>query len=383
MNDKNESQPMKAVILMPLAEQRGGGELTLVHLMQEGQDAGVDWLVIFFEDGPMVAQIQALGVETRVIKTGRAREVGRGLSAVTRIARQVRRHRADLIVSWMGLAHFYGSLAGLLTRTPVVWYQQGMPNPLDRIDRLLTRLPSRGILTVSKAGQAAQEKLPPPRPTLLVNPGVELDRFDPAALPTPTEARRKLGLPEHGPLIGIVGRMQKWKGIHVLIEAMPEVLQAYPDAHCVVVGGVHDLEPDYPAYLNERIAALHLQDAVIQAGLQRNVPEWMQAFDVIVHASDREPFGLVVIEALALGKPVVAGDAGGPSEVITDGKNGLLTPYGDSPALARAILKYLADPSWAADVGQAAQARAQEFSTHQYARNFIAALRSLLPGAFG
>ena len=57
--------------------------------------------------------------------------------------------------------------------------------------------------------------------------------------------------------------------------------------------------------------------------------------DVIVHASDHEPFGIVVIEAMALGKPVVAGDAAGPTEIITDGVNGLLTPYGDAAALAQ------------------------------------------------
>ena len=368
---------------MPLAEQRGGGELTLVHLMQQERDGGVEWLVIFFEDGPMVAQIQAFGVETLVIKTGRAREAGRFLGAVAQIARQTRRYQADLIVSWMGLAHFYGSFAGMLTHTPSVWYQQGMPNPSDPIDRLLTRLPSLGILTVSKSGQEAQAKLPPPRPTLLVSPGVELERFDPESLPTPEEARRKLALPEHGPLIGIVGRLQRWKGVHVLIEAMPAVLQVHPDAHCIVVGGVHDLEPDYPAYLRKRISALNLQNTVIEAGLQHNVPEWMQAFDIVVHASDREPFGLVVIEAMALGKPTIAGDDGGPREIITHGRNGLLTPYGDSPALACAILKYLADPAWAADVGAAARTRAQEFSTQKYAQNLIAALRTLLPGVTG
>ncbi len=83
------------------------------------------------------------------------------------------------------------------------------------------------------------------------------------------------------------------------------------------------------------------------AGAQTNIPEWMQAMDVMVHASDREPFGIVVLEAMALGKPLVAGAEGGPREIITEGVNGLLTPYDDAPALAQAIARYLNDPEWA------------------------------------
>ena len=124
--------------------------------------------------------------------------------------------------------------------------------------------------------------------------------------------------------------------MHVLVEAMPAILEAHPDAHCVLVGGDHAQEPDYPAFLRERIDGLSLTEKVTLTGLQSNVPKWMQAMDVIVHASDQEPFGIVVIEAMALGKPVVAGNAAGPTEVITEGVNGLLTPYGDAAALLHA-----------------------------------------------
>ena len=100
--------------------------------------------------------------------------------------------------------------------------------------------------------------------------------------------------------------------------------------------------------------------------------------DVIVHASDQEPFGIVVIEAMALGKPVVAGNAAGPTEVITEGVNGLLTPYGDAAALAAAILRYLDDPEFARRTGEAAKLRALEFSTRRYAENCVAALQDLM-----
>lgn len=375
---KQNGLAFRVAILMPLAEQRGGGELMLLHLMQQGREAGVDWLVVFFEPGPMVAQFQAMGVDAVVVETGRLRQAGRYLAAVGALARLMRRRRVDVIVGWMAMAHVYGCPVGLLSRTPSLWYQLGVSSRRSWLDRLASSLPGLGVITLSHAGERAQADLAPGRPTRLVYPGVELDRFDPHSLPAPAEARRRLGLSETGPLIGIVGRLQRWKGMHVLIDAMPQVLRLHPDAHAVVVGGTHSLEPDYPDLLERRIADLNLKDKVTLVGLQRNVPEWMQAFDIFVHASDHEPFGIVIIEAMALGKAVIAGDGGGPTEIITDGRNGLLTPYGDAGALAGAILKYLADPAGAANAGAAARKRAQDFSTQRYTLNFIAALRSLL-----
>lgn len=99
--------------------------------------------------------------------------------------------------------------------------------------------------------------------------------------------------------------------------------------------------------------------------------------DVIVHASDREPFGIVVVEAMALGKPVIAGSAGGPAEIIVDGMHGLLTPFGDASALATAIRRYLGDPAFAAQAGAAALARAQEYSAEAYAARLSAVILDL------
>lgn len=367
---------MKVIAIMPLAEQRGGGEMMFWDLMQQGREAGIEWLAIFLEDGPMVEQVRSLGIDTKVIASGRLRQVHRWISAVFQIAVIARRERANVIVNWMWITHIYGGMAAIASGLPAVWYQLEVPDGKSWLVRLATLLPARAIVTLSKDGQAGQAQIWPHRPTSLVYPGVALDRFEPAVLPSPMEARMKLDLPLHGPLIGIVGRLQRWKGMHVLVNAMPQILQRYPDAHCVVVGGKHDLEGDYEEFLKAQIAALGLGDRVLMVGLQRNVPEWMQAMDIFIHASDKEPFGIVIIEAMALGKPVIAGNAGGPTEIITDDVNGLLTPYGDADALAIAILRYLNDPELAHNIGVAARQRALDFSTQRYAQNFINVVRA-------
>ncbi|MBI3568266.1 MAG: glycosyltransferase family 4 protein [Gemmatimonadetes bacterium] len=365
---------------MPLATPFGGGEQMLRQLLRHGRGHGVEWIVCYLRDGPMVDEARALGVETHVVDAGRFRNVVRRIGAIRRVAALARSRQADLVVGWMVAGQLTAGPAAWLAGAPCVWYQVGTPRP-DWLDRVASWLPARGVLVLSREGGAAQARLTPKSRQWLVYPGASLDAFDPRALPTPAEARRRLGLPERGTLIGMVARLQRWKGVHVLVEAMPAILAARPDAHAVIVGGPHETEPGYGAALAERASALGVSHAVRLAGFQSNVPEWMQAMDVIVHASDHEPFGIVVIEAMALGKPVVAGSAGGPAEIITDGRDGLLTPYGDAPALAAAVLRILRDPSLAERLGHAARGRAADFDDRRYAVAVIAALREAAGGA--
>lgn len=368
---------MKVLVVMPLARQLGGGELMLQQLLRHAESAGAQFTVVFLRDGPMVAEARAQGHDVYVVDAGRFRQPLKRAMAARRIAQIARDSEVDVILGWMVAAQPLAGVAALLAGVPSVWYQVGLPGR-GWLDLVATAIPARGILVLSRAGGEAQRKLRPSRPQKLVYPGTSLAAFKQDALPTPAEARAQLGLPADGPLIGIVGRLQGWKGIHVLIEAMPAILARYPDVHAVIVGGKHDLEPEYEAKLARRISALGLTARVTLAGFQQNIPLWMQAMDVVVHASDNEPFGIVVIEAMALGKPVVAGARGGPAEVITEGVNGLLSPFGDAAALATAVLRYLDDPTFAAACGARARTRAADFSDERYAANVVQAIRDLI-----
>ena len=368
---------MKVGIVMPLGTQLGGGEKTLVDLLKNTRGSNIEWVIFFLQDGPMLEECRKLGADVELVPSGRVRELFKLFRSVRYISKSIRRKGIEIILSWMWIAHFRGGLAAMMMGIPACWYSQENPNHDTFIRRLVSRIPAKGVLTVSQLGYEKQKELTPEKAVALVYPGVDLQDFQPAILPSAQVARSNLGLPAEGPLIGIVGRMQCWKGIHVLLEAMPNVLNSYPDAHCVVVGERHDLESEYYDYLCKRIDELGLKKKVYMVGQQQNVAEWTQAMDVVVHASDNEPFGLVVVEAMALGKPLVAGSNGGPTEIITDGVNGLLSPYGDEIQLSEQILRYLNDPEFALKVGAAAQQRAREFSTKQYAMNFIAALQGM------
>lgn len=361
---------MNALILMPIAEKRGGAEQLLRMFLSRLPDLRLECTIVFLEDGPMHQECIESGLSSTVIPAGRLRHVGRSIQTVRRIAELASETRADLIFSWMPTAHLYGAFASAIASIPGAWYQHGLPQNTTWLNRLVSFLPAAGVIACSETVAQAEREHWPEHPTKIVPPCVDTDRFDPAVLPSPEAVRQQLNLPDGGPLIGTVGRLQRWKGMHTLVRAMPKVLARYPDAHALIVGGRHEHEPEYEAFLAREIEMRGLQDRILRVGFQSNVPLWMQAMDVFVHAADHEPFGMVILESMSLGKPVVAGDQGGPTEIITEGENGLMAPYEDADALARQILRYLDNPDFARQMGDNARERALDFGPEAYARQF-------------
>lgn len=367
-------KPLRVLVVMPLATALGGAEMSLRQLLARGRGQGVEWTVVFLRDGPMVAEARALGAEVHVVEAGRIRQIVRRARAIRRIARIATSGGAELVLGWMAAGQLTAGAVAMAAGLPCMWFQAGTPRP-DWIDRIATLLPARGVIVVSRAAGVAQARVRPARRQWLVYPGASLDAFDPSRLPTPAASRAALGLPQSGPLVGTVGRLQRWKGVHVFIAAIARVRSVRHDVRAVVVGGAHETEPAYAEALRAQADALGLAGVVSFAGFQSNVADWMQAMDVVVHASDREPFGIVVVEAMALGKPVVAGAEGGPAEILANGETGTLVRHGDDKSLADAILRYLDDHVFAARVGAAARARAAAFDDRTFAANIIAALR--------
>jgi glycosyltransferase involved in cell wall biosynthesis len=168
-----------------------------------------------------------------------------------------------------------------------------------------------------------------------------------------TALRRELGLPAGKPVIGIVGRLQPWKGQHRLIRALAELRQGGRDACVLVVGGTaYDLSPEYEPYLRGLVRELGMEASVVFAGQVADPTPFLGLMDVLVNASYPEPFGIVLIEAMALGVAVVAVDAGGPAEIIVADQSGVLVPNPDPKALARALERLLLDDGLRREVAQ-------------------------------
>ena len=374
---KPSSQPIRLAIVMPSAHPHGGAEEALVHLLRNQAAAKLSAvLVILLEEGELKEVFKSTGAAVEVVPSGRLREPWKQVAAVLKIRQLLKRDRMDAVLGWMTKAHIYGGPAARLAGVPSIYFQMGVPDN-GVVDRLSRLVPAAGALACSDFAAREQQACVRYR-VFGVALAADVSRFSEAAKHSPADTRRRLGLDPDRPLVGIVGRLQRWKGMHVYVEAMARVLREIPDCRGVIVGGKHHLEPDYADWLAEKVQALGVSKEVRMVGVQRNVPEWMQAMDVVVHASEREPFGIVVVEAMALGKPVVATRPGGPEEIITRDSDGQLVTWNEPDELADAILKYLRDPEWASSVGQRARQRSGEYTMEKFAERVGNALRKLL-----
>lgn len=357
---------------MPTGDIRGGAEQSLLQAVQHRKPSS-NWTVVLLERGPIEERLREMDADVVVVDAGRMRELARFVQTVRTLRSLLKSGRFDVAIGWMTKAQLYLALAARRAGIPSVWFHLSTPNRRFWMDRLAARLPTKAIFTVSREAQRAQQAFTRV-PVELIYPGADLDRFAADSLPSVHDARAELGMAGDGPVVGIVGRLQRWKGVDVLVRAMPTVIRRFPNATCAVVGGEHPLEPGYLTELTGLTTQLGLDGNVAFAGLRPDPERWMQAMDVVVHASDREPFGIVIVEAMSLGKPVIATDAGGPSEIVTNGVDGLLVPFGDHAALAAAILRVLEDSELAARLGAEARRTASRFGAGEFAENLHAAL---------
>jgi glycosyltransferase involved in cell wall biosynthesis len=342
---------VRVLINVPWSDRRGGAEAMLQTVL-DGVDEGEHELeIVFLEDGSWPAELVDAGVRVCVIPAGRLRQAHRWLRTVIRLATIFRHRRPDVIFNWSGKTQLYGApaamLAGMSDR--VIWFQHAIP-ARSSLDACATLLPARGIVCYSRAAAQAQARLFPHRPTPIIPAG--------AVPPSPATEPPPLKLPATVPVVGLVGRLQPWKGQDRLLRAQALLRARGRDMHTVIVGGdSYGLSPEYARQLAPLVHELGLDDAVTMTGEVPDAGPYIEQMDILVNASDPEPFGIVLLEAMARAVPVVAVDAGGPAEVIEHGQTGWLAGSGAPEALADALEPLLASPALRRSLGQAGRER--------------------------
>jgi glycosyltransferase involved in cell wall biosynthesis len=274
------------------------------------------------------------------------------------VRRALLRARPALVHSNTLKCHLMAGLAARACRLPVVWHMRDIvPEPgawamLARVARMVRPR----VIAISEAD--ARHVRPLGLPITVVHNGVPLDDFAPGE-PSPA-LRAELGLrPEHRVLM-VVSRLTPWKGHRQLLEAMPAVLERFTDARLVVVGTTAFWDDAYADELRTLAGRLGLADAVVWTGHRKDVPDLLRLCEVFVLPSRDEPFGRAIVEAMATGKPVVAGRAGGVPEICPDGECGHLVDPEDAAGIAEALVALLAEPDRAREMGLAGLARARE-----------------------
>lgn len=250
-------------------------------------------------------------------------------------------------------------IAAKLLRLKCVVHQRGI-SALPRSAVRLAKLADHFICVSDAARQNLLEHgLSPERCTAIHN-GINMDALERQIQRDPATVRAALGLAPDTIVVGLAGMIRRWKGQHVLIGAMARLRAAHPNIKAIIMGGVSDQDPRDRAYLaeiQELIRQHDLGDVVRILEYQPNAPEFLQIFDVMVHtAIDPEPFSRVVIEGMALGRPIVGSNTGGTPEAIEDGVSGYLVEADNPEALADRIDLLVRRPDLRRSIGAAARA---------------------------
>lgn len=273
----------------------------------------------------------------------------------------------------------HGLLAARLTGTPTINHNRSFVYPSPGEQRWL--MPAlKGMIFISQAmADAHLQHLRHPLPYRVIPNAVDLRLFQ---SPAPREVMRAgWGVPTDAWVVGMAGRIEPWKGQHVFVEAFAQLARDHAHVYGLLVGDADTpTGQGYKQQLLARIRDLGLEGRLLWLGHREDMPDVLAAVDVLVHASvEPEPFGRVIIEGMAAGKPVIASAAGGVLEIIRDGVDGLLVPPGDVPALLRALTWLFTHPDAAQTMGQRARATvAQRYTIDRHVEAVTAFYRDVL-----
>jgi glycosyltransferase involved in cell wall biosynthesis len=270
-------------------------------------------------------------------------------------------------------AHFYGSIAGRLCSIPVLWRFHDILSPTDFSPMLIRaiiffgkRFPIK-ILTVSNLARdhLVKDGLKGDKIEVIFS-GIDNELFE--CRDVLKNIRNELHIGDNAKLVGCIGRIIPQKGQKSLLLAIPEVIKKFPETFFLIVGEVFLKEEGYKEELLEIIKKHNIEDRVKFTGFRDDIGDLIRSLDILVFPSVApESFGLSVLEAMSLGKPVIATKVGGVCEIIEDGVTGMLIEPGHPEQITDRIIQLLNDQGMYDRMGwEAKEAVSRKFSLKGY-----------------
>ena len=302
---------------------------------------------------------------SRKSKLGKALAYGPSLVSLVKAAAFVRKHRIQIVhATDRPRDASYVTLLGYLTGAISVVHMHAPVSQLSRPTLWGLRNAS-AIFAVSDFIRTSLIKLGLNAEKVhTVHNSVDADYFDPdRKFNGHLSIRNQFGIPDSAPVVGIAARMNPWKGQLELIGAVARLRQTFPNLHVVILGSnVPAMRAEYEKKAREGGIA----ERVHFGGFQNDVRPFLQEFDLFVHPSYGEPFSLVLLEAMAMRKPVIACDTGGTPEMITHGQDGWLVRERSEEDVATAISTLLNDKVRSREIAERARKTVFERFTRRH-----------------
>lgn len=344
-----------------------GAERSLLDMLRHLDRTRFETIVAAPQDGDLPALVVRSAVPFHPLPLRRIRKTlnplrwSADLLNVVRIAaklaRLIRREHIDLVHCNSSTAQLYGGMAARWCGVPCAWHNRDLVN-LGPLARWLGRYSSCTIAISDCVRKTAEAACGAGKLKTIYN-GIDLEEW--VARGERARIREELGIPPRSPVFGMIGQLVPWKRHHAFIEAAVLLAAALPEARFIIVG--EDRFGDHRAYQKElqvRVAESGLDGKVLFTGHRPDIAPLLEGLDALIHPATREPLGRVILETMAMGKPVVAVNSCGPGEIIRDGVDGLLTATGQPAELAAAALRLMSEPGLANRIGMSARRRVEE-----------------------
>lgn len=363
-NGESVSQPqlLKILVIDDVAE-IGGAEVSLISLLQNYNRQKYRLIPVIPGRGGLSRRFDELRIPYKIVKMNRLEDtrnpivllfyIFRFIIGVMTITFLAKKENICLVHTVTQRAHLYGGVAAKLCGIPFVPWLQDYPTNIwiRAMLQLILKFTASVIVVNSRSTEkmyAGDRKIT--SKTTLIYPPTEMRLFNPDI--SPIKVKKELGLSDNYPIVGLIGHINPVKGHTVFIEAAKYVIEQFPAARFLIIGGiVFHKDVAYANQLKKLAREKRLTNEVVFLGFRSDVPEIIASLDIFVLASLTEPFGKVVVEAMAMKKPVVATRVGGVPEIIEHGKSGILIPPGDAMTLAEAITKVAKDENRARKIG--------------------------------
>ncbi|HVN48993.1 MAG TPA: glycosyltransferase family 4 protein [Bacteroidota bacterium] len=365
---------LQKIAFLCLSEAEGGLELTTIRLAEELQCRGASILVVALQDSSLLQSASEKHIPSATINP--KMKYGDFVSA-RRLGILLHRQKIEAIVVMRSSDIHLAVIAKMwCPRLHIVFYQQ-MQSGINKRDVLHTWIYSHLrlwiTLTDSMRTSVLQNTRMHARHVQVAHLGRDTDTFHPHAF-LQEDARNALRLFHNKIIVGMLGRLDPQKGQKEFIRSIPQIRLHYPDVRFLIAGDETRGSSGYKQELLSLVHSLGIEDAVKFLPSMKDVRMFFAAIDIFVMPSYSETYGLVLIEAMAMQKPVIATNAGGVPEIIRSHQDGLLISSKSIPELTAAILYYLRDQQRRRVFAQNARRRAVEMFDSKHCVDRIVAL---------
>ncbi len=317
---------------------------------------------VFFicqEPGPLADQLIKCGVVVEYMSLGAWRKfplLVANLRTIKKVVNFCKKNHIDLICSNNYRVASYGIWPARILRIPSITIIQDFV-PRYKLWKFNT-FQSNMLITVSQSITDSVCKYFPKKIVSIYN-GLDIPSFT-KNLKSSDVLRERFYLLKGKRVVGMVAHIIPLKGHKFFLQVMQKISKRFDDVMFVMIGDSPNSRQLSLENIKDYAASLGLVDRVIFTGAQDDVPDLIKSFDILVHPSFKEAFGRVIMEAMALGVPVVATDCGGPKEIIEDGKSGYLVPIKDEEQLVKKVEMLLMDDHQRRAMGLEGKKRIEE-----------------------